>query len=96
LIAAGDLIGTREAVERGIAYGLVGASVEQQSGDRVTAIALAGWQPFTDGNSRNLLRGPLIWSITRSTIATGTPGFRCGDESGRGRCQGSPRLARNA
>jgi hypothetical protein len=63
LLAAGDLVGTREAIERGIAYGLLGASVEQQFGERVTAIGLAGLQPFTDGNSRTLMRGRLIWSM---------------------------------
>lgn len=63
LIAAGDVVGTRAALERGIAYGLAAASVEQQFGERLTAIALAGWQPFTDGNSRALLRARLIWSV---------------------------------
>lgn len=63
LIAAGDVVGTREAIEHGITYGLVAASVEQQFGERVTVIALAGWQPFTDGNSRNLLRARTIVSI---------------------------------
>jgi hypothetical protein len=63
LIMAGDLVGTREALERGIAYGLAGASIEQQFGERFTAVAMAGWQPFTDGNSRALLRTRLIWSL---------------------------------
>jgi hypothetical protein len=63
LIAAGDVVGTREAIERGITYGLIAASVEQQFGDRLTTIALAGWQPFTDGNSRNLLRLRFIYTL---------------------------------
>jgi hypothetical protein len=63
LILAGDLVGTRQALEDGIAYGLAGASVEQQFGHRFTGIAMAGWQPFTDGNSRALLRARLIWSV---------------------------------
>jgi hypothetical protein len=63
LILAGDLVGTRQALEEGIAYGLVGASVEQQFGQRFTGIAMAGWQPFTDGNSRALLRARMIWSM---------------------------------
>ena len=63
LILAGDLVGTRQALEQGIAYGLAGASVEQQFGHRFTGVALAGWQPFTDGNSRALLRARMIWSM---------------------------------
>ncbi len=63
LILAGDLVGTRQALEEGIAYGLAGASVEQQFGQRFTGIAMAGWQPFTDGNSRALLRARMIWSL---------------------------------
>jgi hypothetical protein len=63
LIAAGGVVGTREALEQGISYGLAAASVEQQFGSRLTGIAFAGWQPFTDGNSRALLRARLIWGI---------------------------------
>jgi hypothetical protein len=63
LIAAGDVVGTREAIERGISYGLLAASVEQQFGERLTGIALGGWQPFTDGNSRTLFRARLILSV---------------------------------
>jgi hypothetical protein len=63
LLLAGDVVGTRQALEEGIAYGLAGASVEQQFGHRFTGIAMAGWQPFTDGNSRALLRARMIWSL---------------------------------
>ncbi len=63
LIAAGDVVGTKEAIERGITYGLVAGSVEQQFGSRLTGIALVGWQPFTDGNSRSLVRARMIWSL---------------------------------
>ncbi len=63
LILAGDLVGTRQALEEGIAYGLAGASIEQQFGHRFTGVAMAGWQPFTDGNSRALLRARMIWSM---------------------------------
>ncbi|MDH5176526.1 MAG: hypothetical protein OEX15_07640 [Gammaproteobacteria bacterium] len=63
LILAGDLVGTRQALEEGIAYGLAGASIEQQFGHRFTGVAMAGWQPFTDGNSRALFRARMIWSV---------------------------------
>jgi hypothetical protein len=76
LIAAGDLVGTREAIERGIAYNLAGASIEQQFGERVTAIGLAGWQSFTDGNSRTLLRGRLIWSMVPEQGISGQVRYR--------------------
>ena len=63
VIAAGDVVATQKAVERGIAYGFVGASVEQTFAERFTAIGLAGYQPFTDGNDRVHLRARLIWSV---------------------------------
>jgi hypothetical protein len=63
LILAGDLVGTQQALEEGIAYGLAGASVEQQFGHRFTGVAMAAWQPFTDGNSRTLFRARMIWSM---------------------------------
>jgi hypothetical protein len=61
LIAAGDLVGTREAIDRAIAYGFFAASVEQTFADRFTVIGLAGYQTFTDGNDRTHLRARLIW-----------------------------------
>ena len=48
LIAAGDLVETQAAINRGVAYGFYGASIEQQLVPRLTAIGLVGYQPFTD------------------------------------------------
>lgn len=39
------------------------AGVEQQFGQRLTGIALVGWQAFTDGKSRALFRAGLIPSV---------------------------------
>ena len=61
LTASADLVETPIALNRGIGYTLVSASAEQQFGARFTATALAGWQAFTDGNSRAHLRASLIW-----------------------------------
>jgi hypothetical protein len=61
LIAAGDLVETQKAIERGIAYGLFAASAEHTFAGRFTAIGFAGWQPFTDGNDRRHLRARLVW-----------------------------------
>jgi len=63
LIGAGDLVATRKAIDRGIAYGFLGASIEQTFAERFTAIGLAGYQPFTDGNERVHWRGRLIWLV---------------------------------
>jgi hypothetical protein len=63
VVAAGDIVATQKAIERGIAYGFVGASVEQTFAERFTAIGFAGYQPFTDGNDRAHLRARLIWSV---------------------------------
>ncbi len=62
LILAGDLVGTQQALDEGIAYGLMGVSVEQQFGQRFTGVIMTAWQPFTDDNSRTLLRARMIWS----------------------------------
>jgi hypothetical protein len=63
LIGAGDVVGTRKAIERGIAYGFIAASVEHTFAERFTAIGLAGYQPFTDGNERVHVRGRLIYVV---------------------------------
>ena len=63
IIGAGDVVGTRAAIERGVAYGFVGASVEHTFAERFTAIGLAAYQPFTDGNERTHLRGRLVWVV---------------------------------
>ena len=62
LIAAGDLVATQKAIDRGIAYGFFAASIEQTFVERLTAVALAGYQPFTDGNDRVHFRARMIWS----------------------------------
>ena len=62
LVLAGDLVGTQQALEEGTAYGLLGVSVEQQFGPRFTGVVMTAWQPFTDDNSRTLLRARMIWS----------------------------------
>ena len=61
LIAAGGLVETRPALDRGIAYTLWGVGAEQGLGDRFTAVGLVAAQPFTDGNDRIHVRGRLIW-----------------------------------
>ncbi|HSP34553.1 MAG TPA: hypothetical protein VLU46_09585 [Thermoanaerobaculia bacterium] len=63
LIAAGDLVETQRAVDRGIAYSFLAASAEREITPRFTVIALAGRQHFTDGNNRVHLRGRLIWML---------------------------------
>ena len=63
LVAASDWVETRAAIEDGLVSTFAGASVEQDFGSRVTAIALAGRQHFSDGNDRNHLRGRLILAL---------------------------------
>lgn len=61
LVAAGDLVGTQAAIDRGIAYGFVGGSAERALAGRFTANGLAGYQTFTDGNERLHMRARLSW-----------------------------------
>jgi hypothetical protein len=63
LIAAGDLVETQAAIERGVAYGFYGGSIEQQILPRLTGVALLAYQPFTDGNERAHLRARLIFDL---------------------------------
>jgi len=63
LLAASDLVETRRALDRGTAYTFLGASAERQLSGRLTAIALAGHQRFTDGNAREHVRARLIWML---------------------------------
>lgn len=61
LIVSADLVETRAALDRAIGYTFAAAGVEHQFGPRLTATALAGWQSFSDGNSRLHGRARLIW-----------------------------------
>jgi len=61
LLAAAGLVETQAAIEQGIGYSFLGASIEQKMLERFTVIALAGYQPFTDGNDRAHFRARVIW-----------------------------------
>jgi hypothetical protein len=61
LVGAADVVGTQPAVDRGIAYGFVGAAAEHRLLDGITARGLAGVQSFTDGNERMHMRARLTW-----------------------------------
>jgi hypothetical protein len=61
LAASADLVDTRAALERGIGYTFLSAGGEREIGGRFTVAGLAGWQAFSDGNSRTHLRARLIW-----------------------------------
>lgn len=63
LLAAADLVETQRSLERATAYTFAGISAERQLTPRFTAIGLAGYQRFTDGNERVHLRGRLIWML---------------------------------
>jgi hypothetical protein len=61
LLAAADLVETRAAIDRGIGYTFWGASAEQKLLERLTVVALVGYQPFSDGNGREHFRARLVW-----------------------------------
>ena len=63
LLAAGDLVETRRALERATSYTFAGVDVERQLTGRLTVIGLAAYQHFTDGNDRVHLRGRAIWQL---------------------------------
>lgn len=61
LLAAAGLVETQSGIEQGIGHTFWGASIEQKLAERFTAIALVGYQPFTDDNNRVHFRARLIW-----------------------------------
>jgi len=63
LLAAADLIETQRSLERATTYTFAGISGERLLTPRFTAIGLAGYQRFSDGNERVHLRGRLIWML---------------------------------
>ncbi len=63
LLVASDLVATQRALDHATAYTFFGISAERQLTERFTAIGLAGYQRFTDGNERLHLRGRLIWML---------------------------------
>jgi len=63
LLAAAGLVETQTAIEQGIGYTFWGASIEQLIAERLTAIALVGYQPFSDNNNRTHFRARLIFDL---------------------------------
>ena len=61
LVASADLVETPQALDRGIGYTFAAAGIEHAFSERFTATGLAGWQSFSDGNSRLHLRARLIF-----------------------------------
>lgn len=61
LIASADLVETPQALDRGIGYTFAAVGIEHALSERFTATGLAGWQSFSDGNSRLHLRARLIF-----------------------------------
>ena len=76
LLAAGDLVETRRALDRATAYTLLGISAEQQLNERLSVTGLAGYQHFTDGNARVHLRGRVIWLLVPAQGITAQVRFR--------------------
>src|SRR5882672_4739300 len=55
-----EWVETADALDKGVHFTLAGGGVEQGFGPHVTVIGLAGYQDFSDGNSRNHGRVRLI------------------------------------
>lgn len=56
-----DVVETRTALDRGLHFNFVGASVDVPVNPHVTLVGLAGQQAFSDDNQRRHLRGRVIW-----------------------------------
>lgn len=55
-----DWVETRRALDGAVAFSYAGASLEQGLGEHVTVLGMAGYQDFTDGNTRRHARAKLI------------------------------------
>ena len=56
-----DVVETRTALNQGLYFNFVGASVDVPVNPNVTLVGLAGYQGFSDDNQRRHLRGRVIW-----------------------------------
>lgn len=58
-----DWVETRNSLDRGIKYDYYGGSLEQRLSERWTVIGLLGQHRFSDNNTRNHIRGKLIYDL---------------------------------
>lgn len=58
-----DVVETRAALDNGVNQNFLGASVDHAFSNRLTAVALAGAQQFSDDNNRGHLRGWIIYTL---------------------------------
>jgi len=56
-----EWVETQPALDQGVRFTLLGASLDQGLGEHLTLVGMAGAQRFSDGNERNHLRGRLIY-----------------------------------
>ncbi|MFM7226067.1 MAG: hypothetical protein ACKO10_00775 [Betaproteobacteria bacterium] len=61
MFANRDVVETRAALDRGVYFNFVGASVDVPVNDHLTLVGLAGQQAFSDDNQRRHLRARVIW-----------------------------------
>jgi hypothetical protein len=58
-----DWVETRRSLDNGIKYDYYGGSLEQRLSEKWTVIGLLGQHQFSDSNTRNHLRGKLIYDL---------------------------------
>jgi hypothetical protein len=58
-----DWVETRRSLDNGIKYDYYGGSLEQRLSEKWTVIGLLGQHSFSDNNTRNHLRGKLIYDL---------------------------------
>ena len=58
-----DWVETRNSLDNGIKYDYYGGSLEQRLSERWTVIGLLGQHRFSDNNTRNHIRGKLIYDL---------------------------------
>jgi hypothetical protein len=58
-----DWVETRRSLDNGIKFDYYGGSLEQRLSERWTVIGLLGQHSFSDNNTRNHLRGKLIYDL---------------------------------
>ncbi len=83
VLAASDWVDTPRAFDDGLTSKYIGATLEQRLLPGLTAAALAGYQPISDGNVRTIAKGRLNYELLPELGLSLQAGYRALESNGR-------------
>ncbi len=83
VLAASDWVDTPRAFDEGLTSNYIGATVEQRLLPGLTATALAGYQPISDGNARTITKARLNYELLPQLGVALQAGYRALESNGR-------------